>query len=77
MADNILLMPASFETMLAPQTTQACTELLAQTIWQLDKQIERAEHLLGADTTCQFLRAIGAHIKTELDTRLQLQRGRS
>jgi hypothetical protein len=74
MADNILLMPASFETMLAPQTTQACTELLAQTIWQLDKQIQRAEELLGADRAhLLFLRAIDAHVADKLRASSQSQ----
>jgi hypothetical protein len=77
MADNILLMPASFGTMLAPQTTQAGTELLAQTIWQLDKQIERAEELLGADRAHLFLRAIDAHVADKLGASLQLQGNQS
>jgi hypothetical protein len=72
MADNILLMPASFGT-----TTQACTELLAQTIWQLDKQIERAEELLGADRAHLFLRAIDAHVADKLGASLQLQGNQS
>jgi hypothetical protein len=77
MTDNILLMPASFGTMLAPQTTQACTELLAQTIWQLDKQIKRAEELLGADRAHLFLRAIDAHVADKLGASLQLQGNQS
>jgi hypothetical protein len=48
MADNILLMPASRATTLDADTAQACIELLALTIGFLDKQIERAEELLGS-----------------------------
>jgi hypothetical protein len=76
MADNDVLTP-TFGTMLAPQVAQACTELLAHTIGFLDKQIERAEELLGADRAHLFLRAIDAHIATELDARLQLRDGQS
>ena len=73
MADNIVGMPASRGTMLDPETARACTELLAQTIWLLDKQIERAEELLGADRAHLFLRAIDAHVVDKLDGRLELQ----
>jgi hypothetical protein len=75
--NKIVRIPALGESILDPKTKQACTGLLAQTIWQLDKQIERAEELLGADRLHLFLRAIRAHIETELDTRLNLPRGRS
>jgi hypothetical protein len=73
MADNIVGMPASRGTMLDPETARACTELLAQTIWHLDKQIERAEELLGPHGARLFLRAIDAHVVDKLDGRLQLQ----
>ena len=77
MTDNVVRMPAPCRTKLDAKTAQACTELLAQTIWLLDQQIERAEVLLGRDPTCVILRAIGAHVETELDARLQSQSGRS
>jgi hypothetical protein len=51
---------------LDPETAQACAELLAQTVWLLDKQIESAEELLGADRAHLFLRAIGAHVADKL-----------
>jgi len=73
MADNILRMPAPRGTTLDSGTARACTELLAQTIWHLDKQIERAEELLGADRAHLFLRAIDAHVVDKLDGRLELQ----
>ena len=73
MADNILRMPASRGTTLDPETAQACTELLAPTIWLLDQQIEQAEQLLGADRLHRFLRAIEAHVVDKLDAGLQLQ----
>ena len=72
MTDNIVRMPGSRGTMLDPETARACTELLAQTIWHLDKQIERAEELLGADRAHLFLRAIDAHVVDKLDGRLEL-----
>jgi hypothetical protein len=53
---------------------QAYTELLAQTIWLLDKQIERAEELLGADQAHLFLYAIDALVVDKLHASLQLQR---
>ena len=62
MANNIVLRPPSRWTTLGPEATQACTELLAQTIEFLDKQIERADELLGADRAHLFLRAIDAHV---------------
>jgi hypothetical protein len=77
MADNIVLIPSSRGTMSAPQTAQACTELLAQTIWLLDKQIERAEELLGADRAHLFLRAIDAHVVDKLGASLQLRGNQS
>jgi hypothetical protein len=77
MADNIVLMPASRGMTLAPETAQACTELLAQTIWLLDKQIERADELLGADRAHLLLRAIEAHVVDKLDTRVKLQGNQS
>lgn len=73
MADNILRMPTSGGTILDPKTGQACAELLAQTIWQLDQQIERAEELLGADRAHLFLRAIESHVADELGASLRLQ----
>jgi hypothetical protein len=63
--------------MLDRETAQTCTELLAQTIWLLDKQIERAEELLGARGAHHFLRAIDAHVADKLDVSLQLQRNQS
>ena len=69
MADNIVRMPASRGTTLDPETAQAYTQLLVQTVWHLDKQIERAEELLGAHRAHHFLRA--------LDPRLQLQGNQS
>jgi hypothetical protein len=77
MTDKIVRMPASAETILDAQTAQTCTELLAHAIWQLDTEIERAEELLGTDRVHLFLRAIGAHIDTELKTRIKLPRGQS
>jgi hypothetical protein len=77
MADNILRMPASRGTTLDPKTAQAYTELLVQTIWHLDKQIECAEELSGADQGHHFLRAIKAHVVDKLDGRLQLQGNQS
>jgi hypothetical protein len=77
MADNIVLMPASRGTKLALDAMQAYTELLVQTIWHLDKQMERAEELLGADRAHHFLRAIEAHVVDKLDARLQLQGNQS
>jgi hypothetical protein len=73
MAGNILRMPASRGTTLDPKIAQAYTELLVQTIWLLDKQIERAEELSGADQAHDFLRAIEAHVVDKLDGRLKLQ----
>ena len=70
-ADNIVLMPASRGSTLAPEAAQACTELLAQTIRLLDKQIKRAEELLGADRARLFLHAIDAHIADKLGASLQ------
>jgi hypothetical protein len=55
------------------KASHACTELLVQTIWLLDKQIERAEELLGADQAHLFVRAIEAHIADKLDGRLRLR----
>jgi hypothetical protein len=77
MADNIVRMPASRETTLDPETTQACTELLVQTIGFLDKQIERAEELLGADQAHLFLRVIDAHVVDKLDASLRSQGNQS
>ena len=77
MTDNIVRMPAPHGTKLDAKTVQAYTELLVQTIGFLDKQIERAGKLPGGDPTCHFLRAIEAHVETELDARLQSQGGRS
>ena len=77
MADSIVLIPASRGTTLDPETAQACTELLVQTIWHLDEQIERAQELLGANRAYHFLRAIEAHVVDKLDGRLQLQGDRS
>jgi hypothetical protein len=73
MTDKIVRMPASRGTTLDPKTAQAYTELLVLTIGFLDKQIERAGKLPGADTRRHFLRAIEAHIANELDARLQLR----
>jgi hypothetical protein len=77
MADNIVRMPASRGTTLDPKTAHAYTELLAQTICLLDKQIERAKELAGADPAHYFLRAIEAHIVDKLDARLKLQGNQS
>ena len=77
MTDNIVRMPASRGTKLDAKTVQAYTELLVQTIGFLDKQIERVGKLPGGDPTCHFLRAIEAHVETELDARLQSQGDRS
>ena len=60
MADKIVR--ASRGTMLAPETAQAYTELLVQTIWLLDQQIEHADELLGADRAHHFLRAMEAQL---------------
>jgi hypothetical protein len=40
--------------------------LLAETIGLLDKHIERAEELLGADRAHLFLRAIEEHVADKL-----------
>ena len=77
MADNIVLMPTSGGSTLALEAAQACTELLAEMIWLLDKQIERAEELLGADRAHLFLRALDAHVVDKLDASLQSQGNRS
>ena len=77
MTDNIVRMPRSRGTMLDPETPQACTELLAQTIWLLDKKIERAEELLGGNGAHRFLRAIEAHVADKLHASSQLQRRQS
>ena len=73
MADNILRMPASRGTALDRKTARAYTESLVQTIWHLDKQIERVEELLGADRAHHFLRAIEAHVVDKLGRRSQLR----
>jgi hypothetical protein len=73
MVNNIMRMPASRATTLDAETAQACTELLAETIWHLDKQIERAKELLGADRARLFLRAIEAHVADQLHASLRLQ----
>jgi hypothetical protein len=73
MTDDIVRMPAST---LDPETAQAYTDLLAQTIGFLDEQIERAGKLPGADPARHFLRAIEAHIQTELERPVELQGGR-
>jgi hypothetical protein len=75
MTDKIVHM-ASRGTTLDPKTAQAYTELLVLTIGFLDQHIERAGKLPGADTRRHFLRAIEAHIATELDS-LQLLGGQS
>jgi hypothetical protein len=75
--NNIVLMPASRGTTLTPEAAEACTELLVLTIGFLDKQIERAGKLLGGDPTRHFLRAIEAHIETELNRPVELQGGQS
>ena len=69
MTDKIVRVQASRGTILDP----ACTELLAETIWLLDKQIERAEELLGADRAHLFLRAIDSHLADKLGASLQKQ----
>ena len=76
-ADNVVLMSTSRWTMLDAHASQACTELLAETIWLLDKQIERAEELLGPDRAHLFLRAIDSHIADRLGASLQKQGERS
>jgi hypothetical protein len=63
--------------MLDRETAQTCTELLAQTIWHLDKQIERAEELLGAHGAHHFLRAIDAHVADKLNASGQVQGNQS
>jgi hypothetical protein len=70
-------MPQSGAIRLAPETGQAYTELLVQTIGELDKQIERAEELLGADREHHFLCAINSHIVDKLDAALQLEGNQS
>jgi hypothetical protein len=77
MNDNIVRMPASRGRTLDPETARAYAELLIQTIGSLDKQIERAEKLPGAYRTYYFLRAIKAHVETELDARVQLRGSQS
>jgi hypothetical protein len=66
MVDNIVRMPATRGTTLDPKTSQAYTELLVQTIWLLEKQIESAEELLGADRVHHFLRAIDEYVVDKL-----------
>jgi hypothetical protein len=75
MVDKISFMPAAREAVLDPQTRKACTELLAATISLIDKQIERAEELLGTDQVHFFLRAIEAHVAGELGASSQSQEG--
>jgi hypothetical protein len=77
MADNIVRVPASRGTTLDRETAQACAGLLSQTIWHFDKQIERAEELLGAHGAHLFLRAIDAHVADKLRASLQLQSNQS
>jgi len=77
MTDNIVHVCWSREKTLEPETVQACTELLVETIWLLDKQIERAEELLGADRAHLFLRAIEAHVADKLGASVQLQSNQS
>ena len=77
MADNIVRMPRSRGRTLDPDTAQAHAESLAQTIWLLDKQIEHAGELLGADRAHLFLRAIDAHVADKLHASLQLQGNQS
>jgi hypothetical protein len=76
MADNIVLMPVSGGKALGSQKAQAFTELLAQTISQMDKQIELAEELLGADRAHLFVRAINSHIVDRLGESVQAQKRR-
>ena len=52
--------------MLDPKVARASVELLAETIGLLDKQVERAEELLGADRAHLFLRAIEEHVADKL-----------
>jgi hypothetical protein len=77
MTDNIVRMPGSRGTMLDPETPQDYIELLAQTILLLDKQIERAEELLGPDRAHLFLRAINAHVADKLNANVLLQGNQS
>jgi hypothetical protein len=77
MPDNIVLMPTSRGTTLTREAAQACTELLVLTIGFLDKQIERAEELLGADQAHLFLRVIDAHVVDKLDASLRSQGNQS
>jgi hypothetical protein len=76
-ADNIVPMSASRSTMLDARASQACTELLAETIGLLDKQIERAEGLLGANRAHLFLRAIDSHLADKLSASCRMQRQQS
>jgi hypothetical protein len=71
MSENIAIMFRTHEMGLDPQATKPCTELLAQTIAFLEKQIENAERLIGADRADIFLRAIEAHIADKLSAELQ------
>jgi hypothetical protein len=73
MADNILPLSAAFGRRRPSGQRQDCTELLVQTISLLQKQIERAEQLLGPDQAHLFLRAIDAHIADKLAASLQTQ----
>ena len=73
MSNNIVHMSASRGRTLPPESARACAKLLVETIGLLDKQIERAEELLGTDRAHLFLRAINAHVADKLELSLQLQ----
>jgi hypothetical protein len=73
MADNIFPISVTFNRRWPGRRREACTELLVQTISLLDKQIERAEELLGRDNAHLFLRAIDAHITDKLGAGEQTQ----
>jgi hypothetical protein len=72
MLGNIVVMFPVREARLSPQTAEACTELLAQTIEFLDKQIVSAKELLSTDRAHLLLRAIEAHIADKLGASLTI-----
>jgi hypothetical protein len=64
---NVVRMPASRGTTLDPRRLRrSVPNCWRRRSSHLDKQIERAEELLGADRVQLFLRAIDAHVADKL-----------
>jgi hypothetical protein len=77
MLDNVLLIYPSRRAILDPQTAKACSELLAQAIGFVDKQIERAGELVGTDQAHLFIDAIASHLADKLSRSSELQGNQS